>query len=176
MTKPTLPATLSRYLWVACLCVLGVRGTWAQNAPAPLNPVKWTLEVAASEHVRQPGETFDVRIVAELEQGWHLYATKEIPLGPRPTRFALTPNQPFELWGDIKTPQAKTAFDANFNTELEFYEHKAVFTLPLRIAAQAASRKHLLTVQARYQTCTEKQCSPPKLVKLEAEVEINGNP
>jgi len=159
--------------WAVLVTLLALRAL-AQENPTLLNPIKWKLKTEAAALSLKPGEKFEVQLEAEIEEGWHLYATKEIPLGPRPTRITLAAGQPFELTEDIDAPPTQRAYDENFSTDLEFYEEAATFTLPLQVAAQAAAGTRKLTVQVRYQTCTEKQCLPPKLVKLDAEVEIKA--
>jgi len=143
-----------------------------QSDPRKLDPVKWSVKSDLAAHPLKIGEKFDVQIVATIEENWHLYSTKEIELGPRPTRISPAIGQPFALAGTILAPKPLRAFDSNFNTDLEFYDTSAVFTVPLVVEANASAGKQTLIVQVRYQACTTGLCLPPKTVKLEVPVEI----
>ena len=154
------------------LFAVAAGGAFAQDGPSqPINPIKWSLKADLPAKPLQAGGKFTVQLIAEIEDGWHLYSTEEIPQGPRPTRITLAPSQPFEL-NDIEAPLPRRELDQNFGIETEFYEHSVTFTLPVRIKAEAASGTHKLTVQVRYQCCTQTLCLPPRLVNLEVEVTI----
>jgi DsbC/DsbD-like thiol-disulfide interchange protein len=164
---------LIHLMWAAALCTVLAAHVFAQDNPGgQLNPVKWSLKSDAPTAPLKAGDQFRVELTAEIEDGWHLYSTEEIPQGPKPTRIALAANQPFELADSIEAPEPQTALDENFGINTQFYEHSVTFTLPVTVAANAPAGKRKLIVQARYQTCTDKLCLPPKLIKMEIEVEI----
>jgi hypothetical protein len=48
-----------------------------------------------------------------------------------------------------------------------YYTDMAEFTLPVRVAADARPGRQPLKVSARFQSCDEKQCLPPRPVTLE---------
>jgi hypothetical protein len=54
-------------------------------AAAPPDPVAWKLEPPAAKTVK-PGGRFNVKLVATIQAGWHLYSLKPIADGPIPTR------------------------------------------------------------------------------------------
>ena len=168
--------SLSPYgtLLAAALCAALAICILAQDEPAKLDPVKWSLKADIGSRPLKAGDKFDVQLTAEIEEGWHLYSTEEMPQGPKPTRINLAADQPFEMTGSIDSPLPQTAFDENFGIRTEFYEQSVTFSLPLQVNANAPAGKRKLTVQVRYQSCTEKLCLAPKLVKLEAEVEIKS--
>jgi DsbC/DsbD-like thiol-disulfide interchange protein len=139
--------------------------------PTQVNPIKWSLKSNLPDTPLKAGETFVMQLVAEIEEGWHLYSTQDIPEGPKPTRIGLAPEQPFEL-RDIDSPTPQKAVDPNFPVETEFYEHSVSFALALRVKSDAPAGIHKLTVQVRYQSCTETLCLLPRLVNLEAELRI----
>lgn len=118
------------------------------------------------------GATFTVDVVAHIERGWHLYSLTPIENGPRPTRITIAAGQGFELGGKIKAPDPTTAVDPNFRVETEYWEESATFTVPIKVLPDAAAGKATATVQVRFQTCNDKDCLPPALVKLPVPVEI----
>ena len=163
---------LTQLMRVALMCMIWVTCVYAQDRPSQQNnPIKWSLKADLPAKPLQAGEKFTVYLTAEIEEGWHLYGTEEILQGPKPTRITLAPNQPFEL-NDIEAPTPQKELDQNFGIETEFYEHSVTFTLPVQVKAEATTGTHKLTVQVRYQCCTETLCLMPRLVKLEVEVPI----
>ena len=128
-----------------------------------LNPVTWSLKV-----VNQADGKLQAELTAKIESGWHLYSLTSMTGGPKPTRITLPREQAFELAGQIEAPDPFVEKDTNFDMEVEYYEEQVTFKLPLkRLSGESGNR---LLVEARYQTCTNKLCLPPKLIKLDAEV------
>lgn len=160
-----------RLAQVAVLCAASAICASAQERqPAEINPIKWALNLQPAKPLKA-GDKFTLQLTAAIDDGWHLYSTEEMPQGPKPTRITLSPNQPFEL-SDIDSPAPLRAVDPNFGAETEFYENSATFELAMQVKSDAAPGTHKVTVQVRYQSCTETLCLLPRLVKLEIEVQI----
>jgi DsbC/DsbD-like thiol-disulfide interchange protein len=162
---------IARLAQAAVLCAMTVAYAGAQERqPAEINPIKWTLKGQPAKPLKA-GDKFTLQLTAAIEDGWHLYSTEEMPEGPKPTRIVLIPNQPFEL-SDIDSPAPQRSVDPNFGVETEFYEHSASFALAVQVKRDAASGTHKVVVQVRYQSCTETLCLLPRLVKIDAEIQI----
>lgn len=138
---------------------------------APADPVAWKIQGAPGKPVKA-GAAFTVKLVAEVQEGWHLYSMKHMEDGPIATRIWLPEGQPFQLAGAIRPDQPQVVQDPSFNMEVELYEGEATFTLPVKIAPGAAAGAQSLVVNASYQTCNNKLCLPPKTVKVEAPVTV----
>ncbi len=131
---------------------------------APADPVSWKLE-APGKPVKA-GARFQVKLVAVVEPGWHLYSLKPMAEGPIPTRIWIAEGQPFRQAGAIDAAEPETVQDPALNMEVEMYEGETAFTLPVQSAAGAAGARKLV-VSASYQSCNNKLCLPPKTVKVE---------
>ncbi|MCX6632248.1 MAG: protein-disulfide reductase DsbD N-terminal domain-containing protein [Candidatus Solibacter sp.] len=138
---------------------------------APADPVVWKLQNPPAVPVKA-GARFNVKLLAAVQEGWHLYSLKPMAEGPIPTRIWLAEGQPFSLAGAVLAPDPQVMQDASFGMEVELYEGEAVFTLPVRVVPAAALGAQKLVVSASYQTCNNKLCLPPKTVKLEVPVTI----
>jgi thiol:disulfide interchange protein DsbD len=138
---------------------------------APPDPVAWKLQDAPAKPVKA-GARFTVKLVAQIQEGWHLYSMKEAADGPIATRIWLGRGQAFQLAGPIKAAEPQVIQDPNFNMEVELYEGEADFTLPVRTARGAPAGVHNLVVNASYQSCNDKICLPPKTVRVEAAVTV----
>src|SRR5260370_4306418 len=123
---------------------------------APPDPVAWKLEEAPAKPVK-PGARFNVKLVAKIQEGWHLYSLKPMADGPIPTRIWLPEGQPFQLAGRIQAPAAQILQDPSFGMEVELFEGQPSFTLPVK-AGSAAAGSHPLMVSVSYQSCNDRMC------------------
>jgi thiol:disulfide interchange protein DsbD len=61
-----------------------------------------------------------------------------------------------------RSPAPKRSFDANFNSDTEFYEGDVVFLFDVELKKDAAAGPSEIALAARYQTCNPKICLPSK--------------
>ena len=139
-------------------------------AAAPADPVVWKPAPPAAPV--KAGSRFNVKLIAQVQDGWHVYSLKPMAEGPIATRIWIAGGQPFSLSGAVRAPEPRAMQDPSFGMEVELYEGEAVFMLPVRVAAGAAPGAQKLTVSASYQSCNNKLCLPPKTVKVEVPVTI----
>lgn len=139
------------------------------------NPITWQLKATKPVNSVRPGQKFNVKATATIQDGWHLYAPDQPSGGPTPTNITVPVGQPFKLAGKIRTPSPNTAFDQNFGIETKFFTGRGDFVLPIAVAADAQPGKSQLRVEIYFQTCNDRICLPAKNVKLEIPVEITAN-
>jgi len=139
-------------------------------AAAPPDPVAWKLQIPSA--AVKAGGRFSAKLLAAVQEGWHLYSLKPIAEGPIPTRIWIAEGQPFTLTGAIQSPEPQVMQDPSFGMEVELFEGEAVFTVPVRVTAGATPGAQKLVVSASYQTCNNKLCLPPRTVKVEVPVTI----
>ncbi len=156
---------------LAMVAVLAVTMMTGEAAAQQGDPVKWAL--AKTPASAAPGQTFRIELTATIDEGWHFYSISQPPGGPVTTRISLPKDQPFTLAGTIDAPPPHVAMDPNFGMETETYSDTVVFTLPIKVGADA-SGKQVLRVQAYYQSCNDRLCYPPKTVKIETPFEVKA--
>lgn len=130
------------------------------------NPVHWSV-IRGPEKALRPGAKFTVKVEAQIDSGWHLYAMDQEEGGPVSLEFSVPENSGFEL-GPVRSSKPVQLFDPNFQKRVRLYVDKAEFSLPMSVSARAASAENG-TVQVRYQSCNDTMCLPPKTVKLDLE-------
>jgi thiol:disulfide interchange protein DsbD len=140
-------------------------------AAADPDPVAWKLERAAPAPVKA-GATFSVKVVAQLQEGWHIYSMKLIEGGPFPTRVWIPENQQFQQAGAIRSEAPRTMMDQSLGMEVEVYEGMATFTVPVKVAAGTGAGAANLVFNTSYQTCNASLCLPPKTVNVQTRVTI----
>jgi DsbC/DsbD-like thiol-disulfide interchange protein len=138
--------------------------------PAAENPVSWSFKATPKKSVKA-GENFALRLVATIEPGWHLYSLDQPSGGPVATEISLDAGSLFEM-GAVTGPKPHVLFDPNFDMQVGFYVEKAEFHLPIKVAPDAPASRQKLLVAARYQSCNDTLCLPPKTVKLEVFVDV----
>lgn len=161
--------TLILGLLVSCLTA----GWAAADSPQPAQkdsnarakPKDATLTTAIEPAQAKPGETVQYQVKAKLSPGWHIFtqADKQRDEGPRHTMFDLFDAGGLEVgdvWTASKKPEsrAEPAFD---NEVFEFFEDEVVWSIPLKIPANAAPGEVTVRCQATYQICDPKSCSFP---------------
>ncbi len=132
------------------LAILGCACAWAQPQYAD-----WTL--TAQPATVAPGGKVLLRAEARIQPGWHLYAASS-PSGI-PASFQVGPAALVER---VRVLQAKPkrAFDKTFGSDTETFEGQAAFLLETQLAAGAPPGPAELSVQARFETCSDTQCVP----------------
>ena len=124
-----------------------------------LDPVQWTL--SSSVDKAPPGSTVTLQLTAKLDEGWHLYSLTTPKGGPIPTTAALAEN-PAVASAKLFEPKPDRKFDPNFGVDTETYQKEAVFWIQAIVKKDAATGSVELVADARYQTCNDAKCLPPK--------------
>jgi DsbC/DsbD-like thiol-disulfide interchange protein len=138
-------------------------------AAAP-EPVAWKVD--APPRAVKAGARFQVRLVAQIQSGWHIYGLRPLADGPIATRIWVADGQAVMLAGAVEGTEPQTMQDPAFGMEVQLYEGEVAFTLPLRLAASTAAGEQKFVVNASYQSCDNRICLPPKTVKLEVPVTV----
>jgi hypothetical protein len=138
---------------------------------APPDPVAWKVQDAPAKPVKA-GARFAVKVVAQIQKGWHIYGLTPVADGPIATRLWVADGQPAALAGPVQGTEPQTMQDPAFNMEVQLYEGEVSFSLPMRLTAAAPPGAQKIVLNASFQSCDNKICLPPKTVKLEVPVTI----
>ncbi|HRN80000.1 MAG TPA: protein-disulfide reductase DsbD family protein [Ferruginibacter sp.] len=126
------------------------------------NPVKWSYSI-----VKVADKTFDVKVTAILDKGWHLYA-QEAGEGPEPTTFSFASNPMFKLEGKVKeVGKLRKEYDPNFDSELKFYSNEVTFIQRIKMRSNVAT---VVNGNVNYMVCNDRKCLPPKDVPFTVKV------
>lgn len=140
-----------------------------QNPVIPANAVTWTLTAPAPVRA---GGAVSLTLTAAIAPGWHLYAMAQPEGGPVSTEVSLPANALATFAKPVVASKPATILDPNFDLRVQLYSEKATFTLPLAVAATAPAGAHPFTVEARYQSCNDVICLPPKTVRVETTLTV----
>jgi thiol:disulfide interchange protein DsbD len=137
--------------------------------PSQLDPVRWSLSTA---HPVVRGATLAVKLSAAIQPGWHLYSIDQPPGGPIATEISLPAGQPFTFSKPIVAPKPHAVLDPGFDMLVRLYSEKAEFGLLLKVDGQTPPGAHTLRVDARYQSCNDSICLPPRTATVTVTVQV----
>jgi len=124
-----------------------------------LEPVKWSFsqeQISANE--------FNLIFTAKIDPKWHLYS-QDIPMAPPATTFEFEKGEGYVLVDSV-TEESKVIeeYDPNFEMELKYFAHEAVFKQKVKVTEKkAVTVKGLLN----FMCCDDTRCLPPDDVDFE---------
>ena len=117
------------------------------------------------------GGTCRFAVLLDVREGWHINANP-----PRPDNMIATT---VTVKSKHKTTQLDTEYPEGEEFELEelpdalaVYEGEVLIRGTIEAAANTAGKTEELEFQIRYQACNDKNCLPPKTLKLAGKIEI----
>ncbi|MCC6839682.1 MAG: thioredoxin family protein [Flavobacteriales bacterium] len=127
-----------------------------QNAaPAPLDPVKWSISATA-----QGKDLWDIVFTAKADPGWYVYSQQHFgDAGPMPTTFAFDTLPSFTLDGKTAEagPHVKEGMDPIFEMKVKKFAGEARFTQRIRTSAPESP----VTGRFDFMTCNDEACIFP---------------
>ncbi len=119
--------------------------------------VQWTFE---SKKVGD--KKYEVRLIAEMKDPWHIYSTSTPDGGPVPTTINFSKNPLTVIDGKIKeVGKLETKFEKVFDIDTRFYNKRVEFVQVVNLRGNAKTN---LTGTVEYMACTDKECLPPREV------------
>lgn len=119
-----------------------------------LNPSHWSFTSK-----RTDVHNAELLVTVSLDEGWHLYSQFIEEGGPVKTSFRFEPSTDYELQGSVlEHPQAKSAFDKNFNMLISWHEKKVVFIQKIKIKQ---NKNIQIKGSVEFMVCNDTQCLPP---------------
>ena len=144
---------------VSAVLILGASASFAQfkkkiEIPDWDNAVRF--ELVASQSPVRPGDTFELALLADIQEGYHLYGPEE----PEPTRTAVSVQS-----NALKA--GKPTYPPVIQRELEglgsynLYEGPIVIRVPVTLATDFKGKSVEAPLEVAYQLCTDFACSAP---------------
>lgn len=140
------------FLVVLLLLVTAIQGSYCQIK----NPVKWKFKAASVN-----GFTAEIKCMAALESGWHVYSLQE---GLSPTRVVIEPSAEYTVLGAAtEGSDGIDTYDSVMEMRMKWFERKAVFTQRIKINAPEVTVKGSIT----FMVCTKEKCLPAETIEFE---------
>lgn len=119
------------------------------------NVVRW-----AFESKKLANNKYEVKLIATMQQPWHIYSTTQAEGGPLPTKISFTKNPLVKLTGGIKEIGKMEKDRAEvFDVDTKFFNNKVEF---VQLVTVKGNVKTNLTGKIDFMACTNEQCLPPQ--------------
>ena len=116
-----------------------------------LTPTKLTASL--SQPTAAVGTELDLIVQAQIQPGWHLYATDFDPdLGPAVFTLIFPKSSAYVLVGAPKSVKSKHAHDDTFDGEVAFFEKTGQIRQRIRVLKPGPLT---ITAEAEYQSCSD---------------------
>ena len=123
------------------------------------SPVDWT---ATSKKIAD--KTYEIRIVANIQNGWHIYSQTTPDGGPIPTSISFTKNPLITTQGATKEiGKMEQRHEKLFGVDVKQFSNKVEFVQIIKLKANV---KTAAEVAVEFMTCDEKTCLPPATKKF----------
>jgi hypothetical protein len=139
-----------------------------QGTPLPRPDAVVRPRVFVSHEPVPRGQVFEVAIVGEVLEGFHINAHKVLQDYLIPT--VLTPELPKGIrLVEMHYPEGVRRKFAFASEEMAVYEGKVTLRMKLQATSEAPLGKLSVPVELRYQACNDTTCLPPVRIPLKAE-------
>lgn len=136
---------------ILCLMILLTAFNFQVSAQI-LDPVKWSYAAK-----RTGKDEVVVFLKATIEDGWHIYSTRQKDGGPVKTSFIFSPGKDYVLVGKIMEPVPVTKFEKSFGMDVHYFERSVIFQQKVRLKKAQAEIKGKL----EFMVCNDQKCLPP---------------
>ena len=118
------------------------------------NPVKWSFSSKKID-----ASTYEVRMTASIDGGWHIYSQTTPDGGPVPTSIEYTKNPLLNLQGSAKeTGKMEQRHEELFGVDVKQYSNKVEFVQTVKVKGNI---KTTLNGTIEFMTCNDHECLPP---------------
>lgn len=119
------------------------------------SPVQWSFY---SNRIN--ATTVELRLVAQMQAGWHLYSQHTPDGGPIPTGISFVRNPLVVIMGAVKEKgKLEEHFEELFGVVVKQYSDKVEFVQQVQVKA---GLKTAVKGTVEYMTCNDRECMPPK--------------
>lgn len=123
------------------------------------SPVNWTITTK-----KLADKTYEIRVSANIQKGWHIYSQNTPDGGPIPTAISYSKNPLITLQGDTKEiGKLEQRFEPLFNVDVKQFSNKVDFVQVIKLKANV---KTSIEIGVEFMTCDEKTCLPPTTKKF----------
>jgi len=123
-----------------------------------LEPVHWSY----AEKKLSNGEAL-LFIKATIDDGWHIYSSKQKPGGPVKTSFKFEKSNGYKIISAVSEPAPISKFDKTFNIQVNYFESSVIFQQKVHLN----SSKLVVKGKLNFMVCNNQKCLPPEDVNFE---------
>ncbi|GMR22133.1 MAG: hypothetical protein BMS9Abin37_0461 [Acidobacteriota bacterium] len=141
---------------IACALVAATSILSAEQLEIPDWESSVQFRIVTSQQPIRPGDSFSVALVAEIEDGYHLYGPEE----PYPSRTEVSVSGENLEVGEASYPPAETRELSGLG-KYDLYEGSIAIRFPIKLSDSGTASEHTVKATVNYQVCTDFACSAP---------------
>ncbi len=123
------------------------------------DPVKWEFSSK-----KKDATTYEVRLTATIDNGWHIYSQTTPDGGPIPTTIEFTKNPLLVLDGTAKeVGKLEQKHEALFGVDVKQFSNKVEFVQVVKLKGGA---KTVVNGTVEFMVCNDRECLPPTKEKF----------
>lgn len=159
-----------RAVFLALLCA--AHGVGIAQVAEPT--VEWAASWDAETEVK-PGTLGTLNLSGVVQDGWHVYALTQPPGGPTALRVSIEDNPVAGLAGSPSGTSPEHRHDPSFNLDTQFYTHSFAVHVPVALKPRVGAGRQLIPVSVRFQTCSARECQPPRTIHLSVPIDVRSD-
>jgi thiol:disulfide interchange protein DsbD len=129
------------------------------------------IQTAVSVDTVHPGSSFQVAVIGDVEEGWHVNANPPTLEYLIPTELKLESVDGF-TFGKMQYPEAARLKFAFADQELDVYEGRVIIRFPVSIAGGEQPDEKVIEGTFRYQACNDQICLAPANLEVRIPIRI----
>ncbi len=116
-------------------------------------PVNWEYSI-----IKLSSDTYEVKITAFLDAGWHIYSQSTPKGGPTPTKFIFTKNPLLNIQGAVtEIGKKETIYEELFGVDVIQFSNSVVFTQKVQVRGKVNTA---LMGNVEFMACNDSECLP----------------
>jgi Disulphide bond corrector protein DsbC len=158
--------------WIAATGVVLTLTSGMIRAQTDTSIVDWEARVAPVPSSGIGGKATLI-LTGTIPDGWHVYSLTQPPGGPIALKVSLDDADVAAINGAIQAPPPVKKQDPALDMETQTYSGSLSLSIPVSLrAGLAAGSPHDLHLSVRYQSCSARECRPPRTIHLSARVDV----
>lgn len=134
------------------------------TANAQENPIHWDASIKKLDK-----NTYELRLKANADEGWHIYSQHTTEGGPLPTKVSISDNPVLTVEQEVKEVGDKlTKFEPLFKVNVMYYNKQLELVTKI---TRKIKVKTMLSGQVEYMTCNDTKCLPSKTFSFNLKVD-----
>lgn len=114
-----------------------------------IEPVKWTTKT------NKITETdYELIIIANIEENYHLYSQEVPDNGPLPTVFIFEESDAYELIGTTSEEKGRTTYDPTFEMDIKSFKNQATFKQLIKVNNKSSK----IIAEIEFMSCNYTKC------------------
>jgi DsbC/DsbD-like thiol-disulfide interchange protein len=121
-----------------------------------------------------PGKAFDLYLLVNLSEGWHIYALEEKSQGESLATEIRFEENVFRATGEWMEPKPTIALDGALDKVVKVHSDSVRFRRNMTVPGDLKPGVYAISGEIEYRACDNKICSLPRKVDFQTRFQVSG--